>query len=103
MRGLFRRFASYLIALVIAGVGVAASFVFFLFALYEGFATLLSPPLAALVTGFAILLVTIFLVAIAVSVARMRTRAEKDAVATGRAIGGLVMALIDGFRKGRRR
>ena len=39
----------------------------------------------------------------AVSVARLRTRAEKDAVATGRAIGGLVMALIDGFRMGRRR
>jgi hypothetical protein len=103
MRGLFRRFASYLIALVIALLGVAASFVFFLFAIYQGFETLLSPPLAALVTGFAILLVTIFLVAIAVSVARLRTRAEKDAVATGRAIGGLVMALIDGFRMGRRR
>jgi hypothetical protein len=103
MRGLFRRLAAYLIALVIAALGVAASFAFFLFAIYRGFETLLSPPLAALVTGFAILLVTIFLVAIAVSVARLRTRAEKDAVATGRAIGGLVMALIDGFRMGRRR
>ena len=103
LRGLFRRFASYVIALVVAAVGVAASFAFVCFAVYAGFATLISPPLAALATAFAILLVTVLLVAIAVSVARLRTRAEKDAVATGRALGGLLMALVDGFRAGRRR
>jgi hypothetical protein len=120
VRSLFTRIAIRLIAVCLACIGVSASFVFFCLAIYAAFSTVLSPTFAAMATGGAFLLVTFFVVAILLTIARKGPRSESPSVATGKAIGAalasllqshaeenakssLLMSLIAGFFAGRNR
>ena len=99
MRGIFKRVALFLVALVVACVGAAASFAYFCYAIFAAYAIILSPPLAALATGSTILIVTAALVGIAVATARAPRRRESDTFTAGRALGSLFAEIFRAFAK----
>jgi hypothetical protein len=101
VREFFLRFVVILVAVVIACAGVTASFGFFCFALYAWLATILSSALAALLTGFLILLATALIGACVGAWLRGRARRPKDKspFAFGKALGEMFGAQYRTFMK----
>jgi hypothetical protein len=120
VRSIFARIGLYLIVAVIVSTGIIASFAFFCLSIYASLSDLMSPPLAALVTGFAILIVTFLVAATVTALARTRRRPKDDTFASGLALGAMfaekfrsyaeenprasfLMSLIAGFMSGANR
>jgi hypothetical protein len=89
VRDIFSRIAVWLVLVVVACTGIAVSLGYFFFAIFAAFSSLMPPALAALATGFAILVATFLIVAIGTVWARGRRRPEQDTHATGRALGAM--------------
>ena len=89
MGSIARKVAVFSIALLVVCAGILASFAFLCVAVYDGWAAVVSPAAAALLSGACVLFAAFVIAGIVVLVGRIRRRDSSDVFSAGRTIGAI--------------